>query len=375
MFDPTEYLQVRKPLLQAQTLPSHCYTSDAFFHREVDTIFSDAWHFVGRIDEIEQPGDYLILDTQSGSAIVCRDEKNQIQAFINACRHRGTRLKDNDGRCKAFVCPYHAWVYALNGDLRMAKGMDAENFKPREFSLQNIAVQIWGGFIFINFSHSARDLTDWLGDLPNIMQGHNADALRCTGRLEFMVNANWKFLMENALEAYHTGTVHHETLGAQDSESVDTTGQWDAIYVLSDEEKSIATLPGQKQVIPFIDTIGEKAKKGTWFCVVYPCTQLVFSQDCVWWLDLKPVSVDKTKITLGGCFPASSIDLKGFEQAVVPYYERWREATAEDNAIAEAQQRGHQSGLNLPGRFASTEHCVHALDNWVLDRVLSGVSL
>ena len=62
--------------------------------------------------------------------------------------------------------------------------------------------------------------------------------------------------------------------------------------------------------------------------------------------------------------------MPGFEQHATAFYERWSTATPEDNQIAEAQQCGHASGLNLPGRYSSREHCVHALDNWVLDRVL-----
>lgn len=369
MSDSSDYSAVRKPLLEASSLPGHCYTSGGFFEMEKDRIFSGAWHFVGRTDELSQAGDFLVVDTVVGAAIVCRDSENGLHAFLNACRHRGTRLKDIGGRCASFVCPYHAWVYAHDGRLRAAPGMDATEFNKDDYSLQSVRLGTWGGFIFINFDDAASTLLTWLGDLPDTMQGHDPESLVCTRRFDFTIKANWKFVIENALEAYHTGTVHQTTLGAQRSESVVTKGQWDALYVLSDEQKSIATLPGEFQAFPFIHSLGEKAKQGTWFTVIYPCLQLVFSQDCVWWLDIKPVSVNETSLVVGGCFPTSTVALEHFTQGAAAYYHRWQTATAEDNAIAENQQKGHMAGLHAAGRFASTEHCVHALDNWVLDQI------
>ena len=100
MFDPGLYCEVRKPLLQAHTLPSHSYTSDEFFQREVKNVFSSAWHFVGREDELERVGDFLVVDTKAGSALVCRSADNQLHGFVNACRHRGTRLKNDAGSCR-----------------------------------------------------------------------------------------------------------------------------------------------------------------------------------------------------------------------------------------------------------------------------------
>ena len=139
----------------------------------------------------------------------------------------------------------------------------------------------------------------------------------------------------------------------------------------SEANKSISTLPGEQQVLPFIATLEGMSRRGTWFTVIYPCTQIVFSQDCVWWLDIRPVSVEKSKMTLGACFPQSTIKLPEFATNVEPYFERWARATPEDNKIVESQQRGHMSASISPGRYACSEHCVHRLDNWILDRVLS----
>ena len=372
MFNPENYNSVRKPVLEAETLPAHCYTSQSFFDREVERLFAPAWQFVGRVDEVPETGDTVLLDTLAGSTIVVRGSDGQLRAFANSCRHRGTRLKNRAENCSDFVCPYHAWTYALDGSLRVAPGMQGvENFSLDNYSLQPRRLEIWGGFIFIHNQTSGVSLLDSLGDLPDFMRQYRLDELRCVRRVHFDVCSNWKLLIENALEAYHTGIVHRHSLGAQQSEPVDTQGGWDALYVRGAETKSIATMPGEKLAMPFIAGLRGKATRGTWFTVIYPCTQIVFSQDCVWWMELTPLAVDRTRITLGSCFPESTIELADFKQRVAPYYQRWDKATPEDNAIAEAQQRGQGAGISTRGRFSAREHCVHALANWVLDRVLA----
>ncbi len=313
----------------------------------------------------------MAVDTAAGSLVVTRDRDNCLHAFVNACRHRGARLVEDVGACRGIVCPYHAWTYNLDGSLRAAPGMGGVlDFDPREQGLIPVRLAEWGGFLFACFDPETPALETWLGDLPERMAAHRPDDLRCVRRMPFDVAANWKFLIGNALEAYHTGSVHRDSLGAQQAEAESTRGQWDALYVHGEDDKSISTLPGGIQPLPFIEGLSARARSGTWFTVIYPCTQIVFSPDCAWWLDFQPLAADCTRLVLGACFPRSSIELADFRERAEPYFQRWSEATPEDNAIAEAQQRGHGSGRLPAGRYALSEQCVHRLDNWVLDRVL-----
>ena len=371
MFEAADYDSVRRPLLQAETLAAHCYTDDAFFAREIERIFKPGWQFVGHVDEIPNLGDTLVVDTVSGSSLVVRSVEGQILAFANACRHRATRLKNDAGNCRKFVCPYHAWSYDLNGDLRAAPGMQAvENFSLADYSLEARRLEIWGGFIFINHQNSSPALLETLGDLPSRMAQYRLDEMQFVRGVQFEVRGNWKLIIENSLEAYHTGIVHKNTVGAQGSESVKSKGEWDALYVFNDPDKSIATLPGEKVSMPFIDGLNSTALSGTYFTVIYPCLQIVFSQDCLWWLDIKPIGVNRSSVTLGSCFPRSTVQLPDFEKRVRPYYQRWDETFEEDKIIAEAQQLGQAADLHKRGRYSAREHCVHSFANWVLDRLL-----
>ena len=88
---------------------------------------------MGRADEIKSVGDYLIYDSPQGSLIVMRSDSGVINAFRNACRHRGTRLLNQTGSTQRIICPYHSWVYGNDGALLRAPGMT----KTKDFEVEN----------------------------------------------------------------------------------------------------------------------------------------------------------------------------------------------------------------------------------------------
>jgi phenylpropionate dioxygenase-like ring-hydroxylating dioxygenase large terminal subunit len=120
MFDPAHYAATRRPLLEAETLPPWCYTSEAFYQREIDRIFRKVWNFVGHVSQVATPGDYFTLTFAGIPVIILRDQAGDLRAFANTCRHRGSALLEGSGNCRAIVCPYHSWTYGLDGSLRAA---------------------------------------------------------------------------------------------------------------------------------------------------------------------------------------------------------------------------------------------------------------
>lgn len=375
MFNSNHYQGVRRPLARAETLPGWCYGNEAFYRRELERVFRPSWRLVCRADEIPETGDYTTAWTAAGPAVVVRGEDGTPRAFANTCRHRGAQLVEGQGRCKAFVCPYHSWSYRLSGALTGAPGMagapgmtGAEGFDKADYGLLPLRLEDWGGFLFVNGDPDAASLAETLGDMPARFAGHDLEDLRCVRRTTFTIEANWKLLVENALEAYHTGTVHAATVGQQKAEAIVTKGDWIGLTVIN--ERSVATLPGVTPALPEIATLSDAARQGTSFTMLCPSTQFVFAPDCVWWLDFTPLGPTRSKLVLGICFPQATTARPDFEQAVLSYYDRWDRATPEDNDICEAQQRGLAFTARPPGRLAPSEFNVHALDNWVLDRVL-----
>ena len=116
-----EYLDQCEP-----TIPSRYYYDETIFQREKEQIFHDMWFYVGRANEIPKAGDYMVRQVVDESVIVTRDKMGKVHAFYNVCRHRGTKLcQEQQGRFKgdAFACKYHGWTYGLDGKLLATPNM------------------------------------------------------------------------------------------------------------------------------------------------------------------------------------------------------------------------------------------------------------
>ena len=75
-----------------KTLPRTSYLDAGEFQREYAAIFESGWVCVGRSDTLTEPGDYLAIRLQDQSLLVVRQENDELGAFYNVCRHRGTEL-------------------------------------------------------------------------------------------------------------------------------------------------------------------------------------------------------------------------------------------------------------------------------------------
>lgn len=368
---PETYAGVRRPLLEASTLPPACYTSPAFYRQEVQTIFMKVWNFVGRADRIPDAGDYFTIEFAGVPVIVIRGADGEVRAFANSCRHRGALLLEGEGNCRAIRCPYHSWTYDVDGRLIVAPEMgETRGFDPAEWHLTPIRLEGWGGFIFINFDAGAAPLIDYLGDLPQKLASYRFEDMVCVRRKEYVLQCNWKIYVENAMEAYHIATVHRSTLSRQKgkpSEAQPADGQYCALF--KEHKGSRALLAGETG-FPEMDHLQGMAAQGSWYPLLYPSTMFGCTYDCMWWLELHPMGPEQTRLIVGSSFPRSIAARPDFEEVVQRYYRRWDISIPEDNQISELQQRGLSSPFAKPGRLAHAEPLVHTFANWVLDRVL-----
>ena len=205
LFDPAHYAATRRPLLEAETLPPWCYTSEAFYRREVERIFRKVWNFVGHVSQVANPGDYFALTFAGIPVIILRDLSGTLRAFANTCRHRGSALLEGSGNCRVIVCPYHSWTYALDGALRAAPEMQQTiGFDTADAGLIPLRLDTWGGFLFLCFDAEAPGLSHYLGDLPARVAAYGLEDMACARRKEYMIECNWKLFVENAKEVHTT---------------------------------------------------------------------------------------------------------------------------------------------------------------------------
>ena len=322
---------------------------------------------MGRVEEWPAAGHYKAIDTIGGPALVLRDEQGELRAMANFCRHRGAKLLEGSGVVNKILCPYHAWAYRLNGALLAAPSMkETAEFRAEDWGLVPIRLETWEGFVFLNYSADAPSLLSDLGDLVDLLASHKLGDMVCTWRKEIEFACNWKLLVENAMETYHTGTVHAATVGAQKSVSFAGRGEWMGMQVLSD--KSIAVLTGEPPFKP-IEGLSAQARKGTFFMFLHPTTQFCCAQDCMWWLSPRPVAPDRTILEIGGCFPREAVEQPGFEKDAEPYYRRWEAVALEDGGVLEKLQTALASRMFRPGPLSWRDDLVHTFDQWVLNRM------
>lgn len=377
LFDPALYRDVRRPLSQASLLPAWCYTSQEFYRRECERVFQATWNPIGRVDDIPNPGDYFTTELVGVPLIVVRDEKGAVHAFVNSCRHRGTVLVEGTGNRRDFTCPYHSWCYALDGKLISSPGMDGvENFDRRDFPLIGVTVDVWAGFLFVNLDAQAKPLDAYIGDLKSALAPYDMGDMGRVRQEVFDLRCNWKLLVENFKESYHLATVHATTINRY--ASIKTAGydveEPNGEYLISfaTHDGSMALLRGDKGFPP-IETLVGKTRHGSHFPVLYPAMCICTTIDCCWYLQIHPQGPGRTRLVVGSLFPKKTIARSDFDAVVQNYFKRWDTTVGEDNAICELQQKGLESGVALPpGRFAPREMNVHAIDNWILDRVLDG---
>ena len=377
IFDPKHYEGVRKPLLEAETMPAFTYTSPEFYQREVERIWRKTWNFIGSADQIRNNGDYFTLNFAGMPIIVLRDHDGKIRAFANTCRHRGSELLEGKGNCKLIICPYHSWTYDLSGNLRGTPEMDKTlNFNKADYGLISIAIDTWGNFLFINFDKNPEPLKKHLGDLPEKLAPYRLENMALARRKSFQMDCNWKLFVENAKESYHIGTVHRATINQY--ASAKAAGYWvekatgDYVVTFAQHEGSMALLKGAKG-FPTIESLeGRREAGGTYAPLIYPSTYLACTIDCAWYLEMHPISTNKTYMVHGALFPRDRLDRPDFEEVAKNYYHRWDVTIEEDILASVRQQRGLETPFAPPGRFSHREPLVHEIDNWILDRVIDG---
>jgi Rieske 2Fe-2S family protein len=195
---------------ERHSLTREFYSDPAIYERDVERIFLRSWLYAGHQSEIPEPGDWFLFDFAGESVIIARGADGAVNAMLNVCRHRGSRVCIEDSGCaKRLICRYHGWTYELDGQLVGAPRMPDE-FDKSKVSLKRLQVELLDGLIFINFAdnpapfQSVRDgLRDALGpyDLANARVAH---------RQNYPIAANWKLAVENYCECYHCAPAHPE---------------------------------------------------------------------------------------------------------------------------------------------------------------------
>jgi phenylpropionate dioxygenase-like ring-hydroxylating dioxygenase large terminal subunit len=337
---------------RAATNPWAWYTDPAIAALEHERIFARSWQYAGHLGQLRQPGSYFASDCGPIPVVVTRDREDVLRAFINACRHRGSLVASGEGCRNSLQCPYHAWTYGLDGQLRAAPRSDQEaGFEKDALGLRPASVDRWGPLVFVNPDPDAAPLADALGSLPAICAEHglDLDALEFHERVPYVIPGNWKIAVENYLECYHCELNHPGLMSVVDEDR----------YTLSSEGlhssqvtpvKAAALEAGSRA--PY-DVHGEFAVGHFHFL----------------WPNLKVnVSPGRPNLSVGPVIPGPTPETsRGFLDYfyapgtppgwIADFLEFDNQVGAEDRLLIEGVQRGVANGLLREGRMLlASEH-------------------
>lgn len=194
-------------------LPGWTYHSPALLELEKEHVFRRSWQLACHVSDLPTPGSYVTLDIVGERALVLRGQDGVIRAFHNICKHRGSRLvADEKGACRnALVCPFHGWVYNLDGTLRGPARPDT--FPPldkREFGLSEIDCEVWLGFVFIRFAAGDQPAVEALmAPYHEQLSHYRMDTAVPAGKIWTQTSpVNWKSVRDVDNEGYHVAMAH-----------------------------------------------------------------------------------------------------------------------------------------------------------------------
>jgi choline monooxygenase len=207
------------PLAKAHTIPSSWYFDAGMYALECRKVFGGSWQFVGRAEQVGQPGSFLTAEVAGEPILVVRDEQGVLRAFHNVCRHRAAQvINEPCGKATKLRCRYHGWTYDLAGRLRGIPEFDGvENFSKEQSGLAAMTAETWGPFLFVHQGQPAQTLADFLAPFPALTDALAIDKLHFVEQREYELECNWKVFVDNYQDGgYHVNTVHPGLAGALD---------------------------------------------------------------------------------------------------------------------------------------------------------------
>ncbi len=361
------------------TLPNDWYTSRDLFDIEMKTLFRDVWTCVGQTEQVAHPGQYFTTTVANEEVVVVRDGTGTLRALSNTCLHRAGPVAIGTGTRKAFQCPYHGWIYELDGRVKNANGMDGtEDFDTDTMRLPEFRVGTWGPSIWVTLSDVAPPLEEWLGDITPRLQNYNVDQLEFAGGRRWEVDCSWKMYMDNFMEGYHIPFIHPGlTQGLSPSIYTYKLGKYtNEQYGAEPHPRGpgsrIAGILGSvnefRKIKPPMPDLDAKERVGYYFHWVFPLTTINFTPDGILIFQISPLGPERCETRFTWWFPpARSFQDKLLQAAVVNFGHL---VNTEDYHICEYAQRGMRSGVYRQGRYAAEqEMCLHHFHQLLTDHM------
>ena len=365
-----EVAATRRPTLEAHTLPARAHLDPTVFAFELASWFGQTWLMVGREADLPEAGSFLRVEISGEDVVAVRGNDGQLRAFYNVCRHRGAMLiSEERGRVARVQCPYHAWVYDLEGRLRPPRHTEQlVGFDCAANSLRPVQLATLAGFIFLNLDPEAAPFESFVGELPALLERFHLDELRRVDRKLYDVAANWKVIAENALECYHCPGVHpllNKLTPPGTGGSIAGSADWSLSWMDLGSGYETMSINGRLNGRPVIPQLTGDDLRRVYYVWCWPNLLFAINPDYMRVLQFWPVDAGHSRIVYDVYFHADALAQPDFDPSdVIAFAEL---LVREDLSVCELQQRGMRSRGYTPGRYAQIEGATHRFDAKVAD--------
>ena len=366
---------------EAVTLPPALYTSEEVLEFEREAIYAKEWLCVGRVERIPEAGDWFTVNIAREPIIVVRDKEGGIRAMSAVCQHRAMQVCEGEGNTTTFKCPYHHWIYGLDGRLLGAPAMErTENFEKSDWGLPQMRVELWMGFIFVNLDADASPLTPTLERYSKYLVNYDLENAVCPGTftLEDMP-WNWKVMFENFNDGYHANRLHQYVQDFCPSNLSAFPEPW------SDDSNVIFRTSGythldggfnatHRVIMPVYPDLTEEERSRSTFALIPPTLCFGTAPDQCFFFLVRPKTAQTIDVEIGYIFHPSALEDPLFEEKVILSDAGVQVFVRQDQDATTKVQLGLNSRFAPRGRYSWQEESHVQFNRWLTQRYRAGWS-
>lgn len=336
---------INEDISLAETLPSDFYTSDEYFEKSKEKIFSGCWQYVCDKSVVKVPGQiypfYFLENFLDEPLMFTRDKDDRIHCLSNVCTHRGNILVEGSCMEKNIVCRYHGRRFDLNGKFSsMPEFNEVRNFPSKKDDLPEIPFNSWEKFMFVSLN-PVSPVQNFIGDMCSRMSWLPPEefVFDQSRSRDYLVKAHWALYCENYLEGFHIPYVHNSLNAALDYSNYKTElFRFSNLQIgISKGGEDVFDLPKESK------DFGQKIS--AYYFWIFPNLMFNFYP---WGLSInivKPLKKDLTKVSFLTYVRNESMLDKGAGSEL-------DKVEREDEAIVENVQRGLKSRSYDRGRYS-----------------------
>lgn len=347
--------------------PVEHYYSASIFEREQAAIFRQLPQPLVHSSELKEPGAFLRRTLAGLPLLITRDADGHVHVFLNVCRHRGTRLVDEQSGCKhRFTCPYHAWTWDNRGELIGVphQKLGFPDLDRAQHGLKRLGCSEFGGWLWVNpAGEEAPDIPAFLQDYAPDFSWFGGESLQLLHVEEQTREVNWKLLVEGGIEAYHFRVAHRNTIAPyffDNLSSYESSGPH-LRSILA--KRSMANLRTQAEADWQLRDHAQVVY------TLFPTTQLLVQSDHIGWVHFEPLSASSTRMRLCTLVPANRVETDKDLAHWAKNHAITVKTLSEDFEIGESIQQGLRSGANEALNFGRFEGALAVFNQQINDRL------